>query len=392
MDTTYLFFYLESMVVCIIIFGILLLHDLVQGDRQEKTASFDNVLLVHIMYFVCDGIWSSIIAGALPRTPFSVLLVNYLLLVLLGLLSETWFSFTAAVTKMPRRNTRRGRIMTALPMLVNDAVALIGCIAVPQYWVTPEGETTLLYYLFFVTIPIIYILSASLYAIIEAFKKENRLDRSLYLIVGIYPLTVVVAGLFQTLFLGAPIFCYSCTIMIILFNVINMESQISQDALTGLNNRGQIMRYAAQDSNLHKEGERTFVIMGDINDFKKINDTYGHAEGDHALIIVADALRRGAQYTDISLFLSRYGGDEFLMIAHVPERAEMPRVLAELIFDIRRALAEICKETNRPYVITMGFGYAEIMQGEDFETCMVRADERLYINKEEVKKGVTKSS
>ena len=56
--------------------------------------------------------------------------------------------------------------------------------------------------------------------------------------------------------------------------------QVSTDPLTKLNNRGQLVRYVSQESNLRIEGRQTYIIMMDINYFKKINDTYGHAEGD----------------------------------------------------------------------------------------------------------------
>ena len=77
----------------------------------------------------------------------------------------------------------------------------------------------------------------------------------------------------------------------LIFYIASMKTQISTDPLTGLNNRGQLANYVAQKSNIYRENRLTIVIMFDINDFKLINDTYGHAEGDRALILVSNALK-----------------------------------------------------------------------------------------------------
>ncbi|MDO5491773.1 MAG: diguanylate cyclase [Bacillota bacterium] len=83
------------------------------------------------------------------------------------------------------------------------------------------------------------------------------------------------------LMLAAPLCCVFvfCTVSIRITNNL-----ISLDPLIQMNNRGQLQRYIDQDSNLYREGLKTYVIMIDVNDFKSIDDTFGHAEGDRAFI------------------------------------------------------------------------------------------------------------
>jgi diguanylate cyclase (GGDEF)-like protein len=87
-----------------------------------------------------------------------------------------------------------------------------------------------------------------------------------------------------------------CIILMLTFYIQSMEALISMDPPTKLNNRGQLFRYVSQETSLRMENRPTFVVMLDVNDFKAINDTYGHAEGDRALVIIANSLRerRGA--------------------------------------------------------------------------------------------------
>lgn len=84
------------------------------------------------------------------------------------------------------------------------------------------------------------------------------------------------------------------------------------DSLTGLNNRRSFIRYYEKESDRSKRTECKFsVMMIDIDGFKKINDNYGHKEGDRVLITVADFLREHLRAADIPC---RYGGDEFAIL------------------------------------------------------------------------------
>ena len=100
-----------------------------------------------------------------------------------------------------------------------------------------------------------------------------------------------------------------------------MESQISTDPLTKLNNRGQLHRYVSQEGNLRMEDRDTYIVMIDINDFKKINDTYGHWEGDSALVLLSGSITKVIRKRSMPIFLARYGGDEFILIAHPSDEA-----------------------------------------------------------------------
>jgi len=163
----------------------------------------------------------------------------------------------------------------------------------------------------------------------------------------------------------------------------NMKDQISTDPLTKLNNRSQLIKYVSQEGSHHMEGTQTYVLMIDVNSFKKINDRYGHAEGDHALVMIAQALMRAGQKMKQHPFIGRYGGDEFIMIFHSSEESE-PELLSGYI---REELENICAENHIKYNLSVGIGCAEWHKEEDFQSCMVRADKRLYKDKKKIKRS-----
>ncbi|MBQ2559696.1 MAG: GGDEF domain-containing protein [Fibrobacter sp.] len=153
-----------------------------------------------------------------------------------------------------------------------------------------------------------------------------------------------------------------------------MQNQlISTDSLTMLNNRNRLHHYLHQ----LRDVKESFVIMVDVNHFKQINDTYGHAEGDRALVLVSQALKKVCERLNYSMFLCRYGGDEFLMIA----QTEVPD---EVVRQIKSCLQEEVSKHNhtRSYTLEASVGIAH-WDGhlESFKESMINADKRMYEDK-----------
>jgi len=141
------------------------------------------------------------------------------------------------------------------------------------------------------------------------------------------------------------------------------------DELTGIPNR-RATRATLQD--LHIRKVRYCAAIIDIDHFKVINDTYGHAVGDRALKLVAEALTRALAPWPVS----RWGGEEFLVLAEIPDAAR----LAEKVAIAKDALAERnlkLRETDEPMgTITFSAGVA--LNAETSDQTLCRADNALY--------------
>ncbi|MBR3333200.1 MAG: GGDEF domain-containing protein [Clostridia bacterium] len=377
MHGDYFFFYAEANIVCILILLILLVNDRLHNTRQEKQIRFNWTVVAHIGYFVSDICWAAVLSGNLPRTRLLVGLFNFTNLVMMHLLAFEWFLYMAASENMDFRRSARRRNLCRAPMAASVLVMVVAYVIVPEFWISKTGELNSLYYLMLILMPVLYMIAAFVISLRNARKTRSREDRKLYLLIGIYPLAVVVSGLIQTIFLDAPLFCFGCTIMLLFFYIENMQTLVSVDSLTRLNNRGQINRY--MDQVVYKENVRNTAMMIDIDRFKEINDTYGHGEGDRALILMAQALRQSVEGIDAPVFIGRYGGDEFTVFVQHAEGDGLPE---EIISRIRTALEEKQKQHRLPYDLMISVGYDDLKDKNDsMDACIIRADDKLYEDK-----------
>ena len=101
-------------------------------------------------------------------------------------------------------------------------------------------------------------------------------------------------------------------------------------------------------------------------------------------MLSGQALVHAVKNQNMPLFLGRYGGDEFVMIAH-PEKSNE---IEDLIETIRNFVAAKCEKENKPYILSIGIGYDEYLDNQEaFSKCIQRADEKLYTDKENCKKN-----
>ena len=380
----YFIYYVESSIICLIIFGIMLGHNLSTVDRSEKVVKYDGALIAFMLYFVSDAIWASMIAGVLPKSMPTVALINLVNFILMAGITFMWLRYVAAVETVPGRNTKGFIIKSFLPLGLSILIMVAILLVDPHLLITPEYTVTMFYSLFQVAIPIFYIIVVFVLVLRRAAAEDSPEDKTIHIYVGMFPLMVVLGGMIQVLLLPeTPIFCYSCAILMIIFYIQMMESRISIDPLTGLNNRGQLRKYTAQESSIFREGKRTYVMMIDVNDFKSINDTYGHATGDKALKVISDSLKQAAGSVNTPVFIARYGGDEFIFIAH-SDNEEVPDTLVR---NIHKRLVEMAEKARLPFTISVAVGYDELRRENDsFRECLERADQKCYINKDAMKK------
>jgi len=372
-------FYVEANFICMLAFGIMLLHDLFGVDRQEKQIKYDHALIGLIVYFISDSFWIAVERNVIPQTIVSVIIVNFANYVILSLSTYLWLRYVFAVEQTPNRDSIKRRLWILSPLIVSVLVLIVVFFAAPGLLTNEALEIQPLYNILLVIVPDGYILTILVYTFIKAHKEKNPLEKKKHLFVGLYPAGIVVFGFIQTFFFPyLPIFCFSCTLLMLIFYIQSMEDRISFDPLTKLNNRGQLQRFITQENAVAKEGKHTYVVMMDINDFKLINDNYGHSEGDKALQITAEALRMIAKNNRSISFLGRYGGDEFVLIVQELDTSR----IEELVEEIRIAVMHECENARTPYMISIGIGYDEILGKEDsFQKCFQRADYKLYADK-----------
>lgn len=156
----------------------------------------------------------------------------------------------------------------------------------------------------------------------------------------------------------------------------SLRTLVEQDALTELLNRRSADRKLKQIITKHETHQTPFCLaIGDIDFFKKVNDTYGHACGDQILKNVSAKLK---EYMRNNGFAARWGGEEFLLVFDHTDTSGAYKVLKKLLEDIR-SMESVYE--NHTIKVTMTFGLAA-GNTNDLLALLRKADDRLYQGKQ----------
>lgn len=155
------------------------------------------------------------------------------------------------------------------------------------------------------------------------------------------------------------------------------RAEAEQDSLTKLRNRGAFDRALADLAAANTSGDAPFaLVLFDLDDFKRINDTHGHPVGDRVIMTAADWINSGFRPTD---FVARYGGEEFaVLLKGIPSQTACRRVehILERIATSRFQFERDSGIFNLRFTASCGLACAR--SGETGEQLLERADAALY--------------
>lgn len=159
-----------------------------------------------------------------------------------------------------------------------------------------------------------------------------------------------------------------------------LKAHANKDSLTNIYNRGKIDSILKENINTYKSLNETFsIIFFDIDDFKLINDDFGHIKGDEVLIEISSLVATNIRDTDI---IGRWGGEEFIII--------LPNTTSNKAFSLANNLRELISkndfEINRP--LTISVGITQYSKNDKKENLINRADKAMYYIKSKGKNAV----
>ena len=268
--------------------------------------------------------------------------------------------------------TRKMRLLTGLPLL--GMIALIvyniwshGLFAIDEAGGYQRGG------LFQLEMALLVAFTAA-FSVKLILRRKNETDpikRGHMLLVASFPLCLLIAWALSAIGESVPVICVAITIELLCLFMGTSTQQISMDKLTQVNNRQNLLGFL--DYKLYNHDEKVFLLMMDLDYFKTINDTYGHLEGDDALIRAAKALKIACGDFKRRPYIARYGGDEFIVVI------ESTKAEAEaLIANIREALEQLNQQAQRPYTLKFSIGVGEYHSGMNANDLIEAADHALY--------------
>lgn len=362
----------EIYLICLILLFMLIGKLRKASIMEEKKyffylAATMNILLI-LTEFAC---------GCVNGTDeFTMYVTNWVMNILYFIISSLtcyiWFLYSG---KMLREEGKKEKhpFLQAVPMLV--LLVLIFIAPVKGLLFTIDHSNNYCRGPLFIVQTVInfgYLIFASAHALITS--KKTKIYRTKIegeaLALSVVP--VVIFGCTQVLVPEAPTLCIGATLSLVYVYLSLQEQAISIDSLTGLNNRTTLYSYLNEISKRSRKGRKTWILLLDVDKFKKINDDYGHYEGDHALKIIAECMKKAC--ISSGDFVSRYGGDEFVIV-HETAEDETPEKLCSTIH-------ENLRKQDVSYPLSISIGMSEYNGNSmDLPEILATADTNMYIDK-----------
>lgn len=223
-----------------------------------------------------------------------------------------------------------------------------------------------------ILIPIINVLMF-VYICYLAYKERNNIQKEIVSVLLLYTVMPVVVAFVQVMLFGVYIIWPMMASIVILTYIFLETTSTSKDYLTGLLSRNRIDQYLDY---LLLSNKNFIVVMIDLDDFKFINDTYGHIMGDNVLKLFSETLSSSFKN---ERYIGRYGGDEFILILEKKSQGQMIKILN----GVKRVLNDKYENKELPFNIKFSYGYYIRRQNVKigYDDVIRNADEMMYQNK-----------
>ncbi len=301
-----------------------------------------------------------------------------------SLIGVLWSWYAAEEQNSSFFHRQRNIILFIIPIAIYSILTLMSYWTHWIFYIDRHGEyhrgsLFLLQYL----VPYSYVLLTSIKALRRAFDKNNFLHRKKYIILAVFMLSPMSGSIIQMFFQDIPLLAMTTTFMALLLYIQQQNEKISVDPLTQINNRFQIMQHLTNKVLDYNGKKDLYLFMIDVDLFKIINDTYGHVEGDVALVLVAKALKKVGN--DDGFFVGRYGGDEFMIIAEL-KAGESPKQIYDRI---QYEIEQTNHREKKKYKLSLSVGFTKYTKSYcDIIAFIAAADKELYKIKKVRKKNM----
>ena len=375
-QTLYALVYLEINLMAVVLIWIILRKS--SGlSRMVAQRNFAMTVYAEMLFFLSDTVAVMITSGLLPLGAAGLMAAKEIYFFSTTLMCFCWFVYFEHLQGSPFVRNRRAIRRSSVLVWVMGILLIVNLFTGILFYVDAEGnyhrgKLFAVQYL----LSYVYVFFTSFRAFLGLFDEQKRSRRKLLRALALFPLAPAVAGIVQFLYPELPLACAALSIATLVMYMMWIDDMISLDPLTRLNNRKQLaFQYEQwQKGNDH---DSVYLLMIDANKFKQINDTYGHIQGDAALVRIADALRNACSGLPRRTNIARFGGDEFVVFV----REDSPEEIAGLCEKIRAELKSLNEAASSPYDLTVSIGTTKVRPGVTLKDAIAEADRKLYEDK-----------
>ncbi len=383
--TSYLGLYILINVFCVLLVIVCVVHSNLSVGELESQVRFRGLLILLIVFYIADTVWYSMDQGLIPQIHSVSMVLKSIYFVSACCAGYMYFIYATSLLNSKLSKNRTMLCLLAIPIFAHILLCFINIFTnilfhIDADFVYHRDALFWVQYLFMYT----YLVFGSLYALYTAFRPENYAERIRYAVIALFPVLPGISGTVQLFFWRIPLNVVAFTFSVMLVYLVELGQQVSQEPLTGLANRREIMRTISKSLSNPESDSLYYLFMFDIDQFKKINDTYGHVEGDEAIITTANALLQATSFLRRNTTVARYGGDEFAIFAKLKNENEVKQLLEM----IKHEFDKVNRSNDKGYEINLSIGYILCNGITTIKKMVEDADRELYMSKQNNKNTI----
>lgn len=365
---------LDTSIISLIILLVLVFHSYRRSERlfmQYKL--FFSLLILNIVIIIIDILgWAF---NGLPGTAnyFFNKGFNLMLYIFVPVAPTIWVLYTYYFVFRDEQKVRRIKCVLYTLLLINAVISVISLytgwyFSVDNMNIYHRGN---LFYFY-----LSYCSALIIYSLVFIWFNRRLIQRKQFYSMMLFFVPQAVGTAIQVIYYGVS-YNWSGMMISLLIVYINIQlREMNTDYLTGVNNRPHLERYIKAKIRKCSDKKTFGAIMIDIDNFKVINDKFGHAAGDEALKTTAEILSSSAKGDG---FISRYGGDEFIVVTDAGSISKLEETVKRIVDN-----ADNYNSTsNKSYSLNFSMGYdiydiKSRMNSDDF---IIHIDSLMYRNK-----------
>ena len=369
--------YLESLILCLIILVVLFIANL----RYWRPLIINRLSLIYI--FVAATILSYAAWVFLDGHPSYAWLNKILTVTSSAFMTLSCMFYYYLVLKSVGINFQNGKFWYISSFFAIAGSLILYIISIwtgTAFYIDSEGhyQRGVLFFGDLIA-SYAYVACGIVFAVAKAVKADNLSERHKYTTMATAIIPTIILGIVNNVLpfpYGLPTVFYGIIVSLLIMFASSSAGRVTRDGLTGLLNRFAFDRLLSQTINRssHNDSTRLWLLVIDINGFKGINDTYGHAVGDDVLIKLAATLEKVCK--DFDATVGRWGGDEFIAYMETGEDA----IAQNLWQTLKARVATDCNDDPR-FTVSVSVGMAKLREYETMKHLFEEADHKLYEDK-----------
>ncbi len=360
--------YVNAEAIFAIMFVVLYVLEWV-NRRGQMPKKLTALYVFFALTIVLDSTW--ILIDGKPELRSINMLVNTLYLAIMASMGFLWFAYT--LDMFPSKTIlRKIKPILAIPVLIY-VVLVLSSFKTGWVFTIDEGGSYVRAPLHGISFIMNYIFTLmGSYVTLQSRKEAQLLsDKRRLFVAALFPVPIIVFTVIQFMLPpGLPAMQGGVMISLLLIYATNMGLLVTRDHLTSLPNRYSFEQALVSEIENYREDSHLYLMEGDIDRFKIINDTLGHPIGDKVLELTAKVLP--AVFSSYTAQIFRVGGDEFMIIVKSENPIDVDSIREKINYELR--------VKGEPFDINleMSLGAVEYSSGTDFKALIEQVDKELY--------------